>query len=132
MEPIFVFFLILLPLVAAVLLLITWGAYAGRTSLLWFYGAGAMAGGKYWFILSPAILVLTIAAMVVMILLRVNPSTEHFIDPGNWIHTILLIVLGGGLILALVASYWLPERLKPGWVRQLEADERATRLDHGR
>ncbi|NUL44400.1 hypothetical protein F7P69_04225 [Cellulosimicrobium funkei] len=132
MEPIVVFFLVLLPLVAAVLLLITWGAYTGRTRILWLHSVRIMVGGKYWFILSPAILVLTIAAAMVMLLLRVNPNTEHFIDAGNPVHTILLIALWAGLILALVASYWLPERLKPGWVRQLEADERATRLDHGR
>lgn len=133
MEPIFVFFLILLPLVAAGMLALTWGAYTGRTRVLWIRAVRIMIGGKYWFVLSPSILLLPLAAIVAMILLRVNPSTESLItNPGNPVHTMLLIVLWAGLILAFVASYWLPERLKPGWVRQLEAAERTTRQDRER
>lgn len=133
MEPIFVFFLILIPLVAAGMVALTWGAYTGRSRILWIRAVRIMIGGKYWFVLSPSILVLTLAAIMTMILLRVRPSTENLItNPGNPVHTTLLIVLWAGLLLAFVASYWLPKRLKPGWLRHLEADERTTQQDRDR
>ncbi|QCU78941.1 hypothetical protein E7744_12990 [Citricoccus sp. SGAir0253] len=118
MEPIFVFFLVLLPVVALVMLLLTWGAYAGKTTLLWSHGGGVMAGGKYWFVLSPALMAADVLVVLVMVILRVNPETEDRFDSWGLVGALVAF-----LLLALVASYWLPERLKPEWIREAEAAE---------
>jgi hypothetical protein len=127
MEPIVVFFLILLPVVALALFLLSWGAYTGRTRLLWSHGGAVMAGGKYWFVLSPALLGGFVLVAMVMLLLRVNPETEDLFDSsGSPIRTGLTMGLFAFFILALVASYWLPERLKPAWLREAEGQEAET------
>jgi hypothetical protein len=128
MEPIVVFFLVLLPVVALALLLLTWAAYAGRTKLLWSNGGGVMAGGRYWFVLSPALMVGDVLIALTLLLLRVNPETEHILDASvSPIRTSLTVGLVAFLILAIAASYWLPERLKPLWIRQDEAQENEAR-----
>lgn len=124
MEPIAVFFLVLLPLVAAVLATLTWAAYSGWTRILWIRGVRIVVGGRYWFVLSPALLIGCVAVALTMILLRENPETAHLVqDPGHPVSATLVILLWVFLLLALAASFWLPEPWKPGWIRDLESKE---------
>jgi hypothetical protein len=128
MKPIVVFFLVLLPVVALALLLLTWAAYAGRTKLLWSHGGGVAAGGRYWFVLSPALMVGDVLIAMALLLLRANPETENILDASvSPIRTSLTVGLVAFLILAIAASYWLPERLKPLWIREEEAQEKDAR-----
>jgi hypothetical protein len=125
MDTFSVITLVVIVALGAVLLLLTWGAYAGKTTLLWFRGVRPMIGGRYWFVLSPAILVGDVLIVMAMVLLEVHPETAGmFADsPGDPLPMSLILGLCVVMILALAASYWLPERLKPGWIREVEAQE---------
>jgi hypothetical protein len=129
MDSFAVITLIVLVVLAAVLLLMTWGAYAGKTKLLWHHGAGVNAGGPYWFVLSPALMVGMLLAVGAVVLLEINPETKGTFaaNPADPLSLTITLSMWAFLILALVASYWLPERLKPLWLREEEAREKEAR-----
>ncbi|MFC7401801.1 hypothetical protein [Citricoccus sp. GCM10030269] len=125
MEPYFVIALALLALTATVLGVLSWAAYAGRTTVLWIRGVRPLIGGRYWFVLSPAILIGSLLCAAAMVLVEVNPETAGtFRDsPGNPLPASIVAAACVFLIVSLVASYWLPEGLKPGWIREREEQE---------
>ena len=132
MDSFAVIALIVLVVLAAVLLLLTWGAYTGRTKLLWIRGVRPLVGGPYWFVVSPAILVGAVLVAAAMILVELNPETAGTFaqNPSDPLPASLILALCGFGLLALAASYWLPERLKPEWIREEEArskEAKATR-----
>jgi hypothetical protein len=129
MDSFFLITLIVLAILAAVLLLLTWGAYAGKTKLLWRHGGGVAAGGPYWFVLSPALMVGMLLAGAAMILVEINPETSGTFatSPTDPLPATIILSMGAFFIIAIAASYWLPERWKPHWIREIEAREKEAR-----
>jgi hypothetical protein len=129
MDSFFLIALIVLVVLGAVLILMTWGAYAGKTKLLWYHGAGGMAGGPYWFGLSPALLVGDILVVIAMVLVELNPETAGVFasNPSDPLPASLILSGIAIFIIAIAASYWLPERWKPHWIREIEAQEKEAR-----
>lgn len=128
MDTFFLIALVVLVAVGAALLLLSWGAYTGRTRRLWIPGMRPLVGGRYWFVLTPALLVGDVLVAIAMILVELNPETAGiFADrPGAPLPAGLVLAGAAILVLALVASYWLPERFKPAWIREIEAGHTRT------
>jgi hypothetical protein len=129
MDSFAVITLIVLVVLGAFFLLLTWGAYAGKTKLLWHYGAGGMVGGPYWFVLTPALFVGDILVVIAMVLVELNPETAGLFanNPSDPLPASLVIAAIAIFIIAIAASYWLPERWKPHWIREEEAREKEAR-----
>jgi len=132
MEAPFLIALVALVAAVAVLLLLTWGAYTGRTRLLWIRGVRPLIGGRYWFVLSPTVLVGSVLGGIAGVLVEANPETSGLFShsPSDPLPASIILWTAACLILALVVSYWLPDRLKPQWIREvesLEAGAEATR-----
>lgn len=134
MDTVFLIALVVLVAVGAALLLLSWGAYTGRTRRLWIPGVRPIVGGRYWFVLTPALLVGDVLVAVAMILVELNPETAGiFADrPSAPLPAGLVLAGAAILVLALAASYWLPERLKPAWIREIEAGHRGTATSRDR